>query len=86
MPSHNPSLPARAILLLIAAYRYFISPMLGQNCRYYPSCSSYTYEAIQIHGAVKGSWFGIKRICRCHPYHEGGLDPVPQSSESTCHK
>lgn len=86
MPSQKPSLLARAFLHLIAAYRFIISPMLGQNCRYYPSCSAYTHEAIQIHGALKGSWFGLKRICRCHPFHEGGLDPVPQSSELTCNK
>lgn len=86
MPSQNPSILARALLFLIAGYRYLISPLLGQNCRYYPSCSAYTKEAIQTHGAIHGSWLGLKRVCRCHPYHEGGYDPIPQPSESTCNK
>ncbi|MGI9667272.1 MAG: membrane protein insertion efficiency factor YidD [Acidimicrobiia bacterium] len=72
--------PARkAGLGLIRGYQKAISPLLGSNCRYYPSCSKYTYEAIEIHGLGKGSWLGIKRIGRCHPFHEGGHDPVPGS-------
>ena len=86
MPTHKPSLLAWAFLNLIAAYRYLISPMLGPCCRYYPSCSAYTQEAIRTHGAMKGSWLGLRRVCRCHPYHEGGIDPVPQSPEITNNK
>ncbi len=71
------------MLAAIRAYQKVLSPFLGSNCRYYPTCSSYTYEAIEIHGAAKGSWLGIKRIGRCHPWHEGGLDPVPGSPDAT---
>jgi len=67
----------KLLLLLIRGYSYLISPLLGNNCRYYPSCSAYTREAIEGHGALKGLWMGIKRISRCHPFHEGGYDPVP---------
>lgn len=74
--------PARLALGAVRAYQRFVSPLLASNCRYYPTCSHYTYEAIEIHGAAKGSWLGIKRVGRCHPFHEGGLDPVPGSPES----
>ncbi|MCZ7534398.1 MAG: membrane protein insertion efficiency factor YidD [Acidimicrobiia bacterium] len=66
-------------LQLIRGYQKVISPLLRANCRYHPTCSRYTYEAIEIHGAIKGSWFGIRRIARCHPFHAGGFDPVPGS-------
>lgn len=62
---------------LIRVYRWFLSPLLGQNCRYHPSCSAYALEAIELHGAGRGSWLAIRRIGRCHPWHEGGYDPVP---------
>lgn len=65
------------LILLIRGYRLFLSPLLGPRCRFEPSCSVYTQEAIAAHGAVKGSWLGVKRICRCHPLHAGGFDPVP---------
>jgi uncharacterized protein len=66
---------------LIKIYQYGISPFLGGNCRFYPTCSEYALEAIEIHGALKGSWLAIKRILRCHPYNEGGCDPVPVKNE-----
>ena len=69
----------RFFILLIKGYSYLISPFLGNNCRYYPTCSAYTQEAVEIHGIVKGLWMGMKRISRCHPWHEGGYDPVPGS-------
>lgn len=68
----------RFFVLLIKGYSYLISPFLGNNCRYYPTCSAYTQEAIEVHGVVRGLWLGIKRISRCHPFHEGGVDPVPE--------
>lgn len=67
----------KILLFLIKGYRYLISPWLGNNCRFYPSCSCYTEEAIQRHGAWRGTWLGIRRISRCHPFCEGGYDPVP---------
>lgn len=74
-------LGARALLGFVRAYQKALSPLLGQNCRYHPSCSHYAYEAIEIHGALRGGWLGAKRIGRCHPFHEGGFDPVPGSND-----
>jgi uncharacterized protein len=65
------------LLLLIKFYQFFISPLTGSNCRYYPSCSAYAVEAVQKYGSLKGSWLAAKRILRCHPFHAGGFDPVP---------
>lgn len=63
--------------MLVRGYQYAIRPLLGQNCRFYPSCSDYAREAIERHGAVKGAWLALRRVARCHPYHPGGYDPVP---------
>ncbi|HEX7327107.1 MAG TPA: membrane protein insertion efficiency factor YidD [Casimicrobiaceae bacterium] len=65
------------LLLLLRAYRLLVSPLLGANCRFYPSCSQYASEAIERHGALHGSWLAVKRVGRCHPWHPGGFDPVP---------
>jgi len=65
------------LLALIRAYQYLFRPLLGSNCRFYPSCSDYAREAVEKHGAVRGSWLAFRRIARCHPYHPGGYDPVP---------
>ena len=62
---------------LIRVYQVALSPLLGPNCRYYPTCSQYAIEAIETHGSLRGAWLAIKRISRCHPWHEGGFDPVP---------
>ena len=62
---------------VLVAYRRVISPLYGDVCRYYPSCSAYTLEAVLRHGAAKGMWLGTRRIARCHPWAAGGLDPVP---------
>ncbi len=64
-------------LALIRLYKRFISPMLPPSCRFEPTCSVYTYQAIEKYGVIKGSWLGMKRISRCHPLHPGGYDPVP---------
>ncbi|MDH5727553.1 MAG: membrane protein insertion efficiency factor YidD [Gammaproteobacteria bacterium] len=69
------------LLLPIRFYRYCISPFLGSNCRYYPSCSCYADEAISKHGFIRGSWMAARRVSRCHPWHEGGFDPVPEKVE-----
>lgn len=66
------------VLLTIRGYQRFVSPLLGQNCRFYPSCSQYSYEAIDLHGLIAGIWLGTKRIVKCHPFHPGGFDPVPE--------
>jgi len=66
------------ILIFIGFYQQYISPLLGQNCRFMPSCSQYMVEAITEHGHLKGSYLGCKRICKCHPWNEGGYDPVPK--------
>ena len=64
--------------LPIRIYRWLISPMLGTNCRYYPSCSAYALEAIDRHGALRGGWLSVRRVCRCHPWGGHGHDPVPE--------
>lgn len=68
---------ARLILGAIRAYQLIVSPLLAGSCRYYPSCSQYTYEAVTRYGWLRGSWMGVKRISRCHPFSRGGYDPVP---------
>ena len=65
------------ILLLIRAYRLLISPLLGNRCRFHPSCSEYALEALQRHGLWKGSRLALRRLGSCHPWHAGGFDPVP---------
>jgi hypothetical protein len=68
------------MVALIDAYRFFLSPWIGQHCRFDPSCSRYTREAILTHGPLAGAWLGLRRLGRCHPWHEGGHDPVPPPS------
>nr|WP_217159125.1 membrane protein insertion efficiency factor YidD [Thiorhodospira sibirica] len=67
------------LILLIKIYRYTLSPFIGQHCRFTPSCSCYTMEAIEMHGALRGTWLGVRRLLRCHPWCEGGYDPVPEN-------
>ena len=69
----------KLLILPIRAYRYLISPLLGNHCRYHPSCSSYAETAVLRFGVLRGGWLALKRISRCHPWHEGGYDPVPDS-------
>jgi len=71
----------RALLIaLIRVYQLFVSPLLGNHCRFYPSCSQYAREALEQHGALRGGWLAIRRLLRCHPWHPGGVDPVPEPS------
>lgn len=69
----------------VRGYQYLIGPLLGNHCRYYPSCSHYTVEALETHGAVQGSWMALRRLLRCHPWHPGGYDPVPGKSDEIAH-
>ena len=71
----------KPVILLLRGYKLAISPLLGQRCRFYPSCSSYTMEAVERFGVVRGGWLGVCRIARCHPLHPGGPDPVPETWE-----
>jgi uncharacterized protein len=66
------------LILLVRAYQVCLSPFLGQNCRFYPSCSHYAMAAIGRHGALKGGMRAARRLCKCHPWHPGGVDPVPE--------
>ncbi len=68
---------ALPLLGLVWLYRTAISPLLGVNCRFEPSCSDYASEALRTHGGIKGGWLALKRICRCHPWGGSGFDPVP---------
>lgn len=65
------------ILRLIRIYQHFISPALASSCRFTPTCSEYTYQAVERYGVLKGLWLGVNRLLRCHPFHPGGHDPVP---------
>ena len=69
----------RIVMLLIRGYQLTLSHLVFTQCRFTPSCSRYTYEAVERFGALKGSWLGIRRIMRCHPFHPGGFDPVPKN-------
>lgn len=77
------TLTGHSLLGLIRLYQVAISPWLGKNCRFYPSCSCYTHEAISIHGPWRGLVMGICRIGKCHPWHPGGIDLVPPKNPST---
>lgn len=87
MPNVVSRMLARPLIGLVRLYRLLISPWLGSNCRYQPTCSSYAIEALQTHGVLRGTWLAAKRIGRCHPWGGSGYDPVPgteqDDSEST---
>ncbi len=65
------------LIIFIKSYQYIVSPLLGRNCRFYPTCSAYALEAVNKYGAAKGAVLAIRRVLRCHPFHAGGFDPVP---------
>ncbi|NCA69420.1 MAG: membrane protein insertion efficiency factor YidD [Sphingobacteriia bacterium] len=75
----------RILIALIRAYQYVISPLVGHHCRFYPSCSQYAVEAIERHGPMYGIWLAIRRLSRCHPWHAGGIDPVPTERHTSSH-
>lgn len=68
---------SKVVILLIRAYQYALSPMFGQRCKYYPTCSNYAIEAVRVHGALRGAGLATWRIMRCNPFSHGGVDPVP---------
>lgn len=68
----------KILMFIIKIYQKAISPLMPPSCRFHPTCSNYGIEALETHGALKGSWLTIRRISKCHPFHEGGLDPVPE--------
>lgn len=69
---------AKILIAFVRAYRFLLSPFMGMHCRFQPTCSQYMIEAIQQHGSLRGVWLGLRRISRCHPWHAGGVDPVPE--------
>ena len=71
----------RLVLGLIRVYQLTLSPLLGSNCRFQPTCSAYATEAIKKHGVLKGGYLSFRRLIKCHPFHEGGYDPVPDTVE-----
>ncbi len=74
------------LIALLRVYRAVISPLYGQVCRYYPSCSAYALEAVTVHGSVRGSWLAVRRLARCHPWAAGGYDPVPAAAPAADHR
>lgn len=73
----SPTPAARVLMFLVSIYRVVLSPIMGQSCRFHPTCSAYSLEALRLHGALRGSWLTVRRIGRCQPFHPGGYDPVP---------
>ena len=69
------------LTLIIKIYQYFVSPLFGQSCRYLPTCSEYALESLKLHGLIKGSFLAIKRISKCHPFSNQGVDPVPKNDK-----
>ena len=74
------TLPQQTLVLLLKGYRRLVSPLYGQVCRFFPSCSAYALEAVTVHGAVKGTYLAARRLARCHPWNDGGVDHVPASA------
>jgi len=72
----------KVLIALIKVYRFTLSPFIGQHCRFTPTCSQYATEAIEQYGSIKGSWMAAKRLSKCHPFHTGGWDPVPENGVS----
>lgn len=77
-------LPALLLLGFFRTWQLLVSPLYGQTCRFYPSCSAYGVEAVRRHGAVRGAWLTARRLLRCHPWNPGGVDPVPPTGRTAC--
>jgi len=75
--------PRYLVVGLIRVYQKLVSPQLGANCRYRPTCSAYTAEAMIRFGVLRGGWMGVRRVARCHPFHDGGFDPVPERGKAS---
>jgi len=75
----------KILVMLLKVYQYLVSPWFGQTCRFYPSCSCYAIEAVEKRGVLMGLWLTVRRIGRCHPWHPGGFDPVPEKCEAKLH-
>jgi putative membrane protein insertion efficiency factor len=73
----------KLVILPIQFYRYAISPLMANHCRFHPSCSCYAQQAIETHGVLRGGWLGLRRLSRCHPWNPGGYDPVPPPPSSS---
>jgi putative membrane protein insertion efficiency factor len=71
----------RLFVWLLRGYQLLVSPMFGPTCRFYPTCSNYAIEAVRTHGAARGAWLAMRRVCRCHPWHDGGVDLVPPRAQ-----
>ncbi|MCG8590550.1 MAG: membrane protein insertion efficiency factor YidD [Proteobacteria bacterium] len=67
----------KPMVVVLSAYRRWLSPLLGHHCRFSPTCSAYAIGVLERHGVLRGSWLAMRRVARCHPFHEGGFDPVP---------
>jgi uncharacterized protein len=76
-------LPAATVVLILRVWQFLVSPVYGQTCRFYPSCSSYALEAVDRHGLLRGGWLAVRRLGRCHPWNPGGVDLVPPKAGTT---
>ncbi len=84
MMPNRPAQPVAALAIgAVRAYQWTLRPLIGANCRFWPSCSDYAIEAMRLHGALRGGGLAAKRILRCNPWHEGGVDPVPGSDAAS---
>ena len=81
--ANRPPAGTRPLLAALAVYRRWVSPLLGERCRFAPSCSAYAVQALSTHGLLRGSWLAVRRVGRCHPFHPGGYDPVPPGRSAT---
>ncbi len=75
---------SRILLWVLRVYQYVLSPLVGNQCRFAPTCSQFAIEAVERHGALRGAWLAVARLARCHPWHAGGIDPVPQRFHWAC--